>query len=94
MTLNGMTARRSRPNDMAWAINAVMTDPAGWSTLANYTAGFKEVKALDPKTLQITLDKPIGNMEYRVSFLYAISAQGLWRNSRRPKICRTLPMTS
>ena len=60
-------------NDMAWAINAVMKDPKGWSTLANYAAGFKEVKALDPRTLQITLDEPLGNMEYRLSFLYAVS---------------------
>jgi peptide/nickel transport system substrate-binding protein len=59
-------------DDMAWAINAIMADPDGWATLANYTSGFKEVKALDPKTLQITLEQPISNMEYRVSFLYAL----------------------
>ena len=58
--------------DMAWAINAIMADPEGWATLANYASGFTEVKALDPKTVQITLEKPISNMEYRVSFLYAI----------------------
>ena len=57
--------------DMAWAINAVIQDPDGWAASANYTNGFKEVKALDPKTLQITLENPIGNMEYRLSFLYA-----------------------
>ena len=56
---------------MAWAINAVIQDPDGWAASANYTNGFKEVKALDPKTLQITLENPIGNMEYRLSFLYA-----------------------
>jgi peptide/nickel transport system substrate-binding protein len=59
--------------DMVWAINAVMKDPEGWSTSANYAAGFKEVQALDPKTVQITLDEPIGNMEYRLSFLYAVA---------------------
>ena len=58
-------------DDMAWSINAVMSDPDGWSTLANYTNGFKEVKALDPKTVQITLEDPISNMDYRLSFLYA-----------------------
>jgi peptide/nickel transport system substrate-binding protein len=58
--------------DMAWAINAIMSNPDGWATLANYASGFKEVKALDPKTVQITLEEPISNMEYRVSFLYAI----------------------
>lgn len=57
--------------DMAWAINAVMQDPDGWAAAANYAEGFKEVKALDPKTLQISLENPIGNMEYRLSFLYA-----------------------
>jgi len=59
-------------DDAAWPINAVMKDPEGWSTLANYVAGFKEVKAIDAKTVQITLDNPIGNMEYRLSFLYAL----------------------
>ena len=59
-------------DDMAWAINAVMSNPDGWATLANYASGFKEVKALDPQTVQITLEKPISNMEYRVSFLYAL----------------------
>jgi peptide/nickel transport system substrate-binding protein len=58
-------------DDMAWAINAVMANPEGWSTLANYTNGFKEVKALDPKTVQVTLENPISNMEYRMSFLFA-----------------------
>lgn len=60
-------------DDMVWAINAVMKDPKGWSTSANYVSGFKEVKALDPGTIQLTLDSPIGNMEYRLSFLYAVS---------------------
>jgi peptide/nickel transport system substrate-binding protein len=62
-------------DDMAWAINAIHNDPKGWATLTNYTNGFKEIKALDPRTVQIVLDAPISNMEYRVSFLYAIRRQ-------------------
>lgn len=58
--------------DMSWAINAVMKDPDGWAASSNYVNGFKEVKAVDPRTVQITLDAPISNMEYRVSFLYAV----------------------
>ena len=58
--------------DVAWAINAVMKDPDGWASSANYAAGFKEVTAPDDKTVKIVLDSPIGNMEYRLSFLYAI----------------------
>ncbi|MFN8595578.1 MAG: ABC transporter substrate-binding protein [Anaerolineae bacterium] len=57
---------------MAWAINAVMKDPDGWASSANYAAGFKEVTAPDDKTVKIVMDNPIGNMEYRLSFLYAI----------------------
>ena len=58
--------------DLAWAINAIIEDPDGWAASANYVSGFVDVKALDPKTLQITLENPISNMEYRVSFLYAV----------------------
>ncbi len=80
-------------DDMAWAINAVMSNPDGWATLANYASGFKEVKALDPKTVQITLEKPISNMEYRVSFLYAVYPKD-FEASRQPRSCRTFPTTS
>lgn len=58
--------------DLAWAINTIKDDPEGWATLVNYTNGFNEVTAPDDRTIQITLDYPIGNMLYRVSFLYAI----------------------
>jgi len=59
-------------DQMAWAINAVMNDPDGWAALSNYVSGFSEVKAVDPQTLQITLEAPIGNMDYRLSFLFAV----------------------
>ncbi len=59
-------------DDMAWAINAVMTDPDGWAAISNYVSGFSEVTATDPQTLKIVVEQPIGNMEYRVSFLYAV----------------------
>ena len=66
------TGEKFTAEDMAWAINAVMSNPVGWAALSNYPAGFKEVKALNDKTLQIVLENPIGNMEYRLSFLYAV----------------------
>lgn len=58
--------------DHAWIISEIMGDPEGWATLVNYTNGFKAVTAPDDKTLVITLEYPIPNMEYRVSFLYAM----------------------
>jgi peptide/nickel transport system substrate-binding protein len=58
--------------DMAWSINEIRNDPDGWATLVNYTNGFNAVTAVDDRTIEIKLDYPIGNMEYRVSFLYAL----------------------
>jgi peptide/nickel transport system substrate-binding protein len=55
--------------DVVWSIQAPMTNPDGWATISSYVIGFKEVKAIDDKTVQITLENPVGNMEYRVSFL-------------------------
>jgi peptide/nickel transport system substrate-binding protein len=60
-----------KAEDLAWCINEIMGDPEGWATLVNYTNGFKEVTAPDDQTVQIVLEYPIPNMEYRVSFLYA-----------------------
>jgi len=61
-----------KAGDMVWAINAVMQDPEGWSTCSNYTGGFSEVTAADDATMQIVTEYPIANMEYRLSFLYAV----------------------
>jgi peptide/nickel transport system substrate-binding protein len=61
-----------KASDMAWAINAVMADPDGWSTSSAYTAGFSEVTAPDDSTIQIVTEYPIANMDYRLSFLYAV----------------------
>lgn len=58
--------------DIAWAINAVMENPDWWSSTSNYANGFTEVTAPDDKTIQIVTEYPIGNMEYRLSFLYAL----------------------
>jgi peptide/nickel transport system substrate-binding protein len=66
------TGEAFRAGDMAWAINAVMQDPEGWSTCSNYTGGFTDVTATDDSTLQIVTEYPISNMEYRLSFLYAV----------------------
>jgi len=57
---------------VAWAINAVMADPDGWAALSGYIGGFTEVTAPDAQTVQIVTEYPIANMEYRVSFLYAV----------------------
>lgn len=58
--------------DVAWSINEIKNDPEGWATLVNYTNGFADVTAPDEKTVVITTEYPISNMEYRVSFLYAL----------------------
>lgn len=61
-----------KAEQLAWVINEIRTDPDGWATLYNYTGGFKDVTAPDDKTIVIALDYPIGNLEYRVSVLYAM----------------------
>lgn len=61
--------------DVAWSINAVINNPDGWASTSNYANGFVEATATDPKTVQITLANPIANMEYRLSFLYALYRQ-------------------
>ncbi len=61
-----------KASDMAWAINAVMEHPDWWSSTSNYANGFKEVTAPDDKTITVVTEYPIGNMEYRMSFLYAL----------------------
>ncbi len=57
---------------LAWAINAVMENPDGWAASSNYTSGFSQVTAPNDATVVIVTDYPIANMEYRVSFLYAV----------------------
>jgi peptide/nickel transport system substrate-binding protein len=72
---DGVTWHNGEPftaEQMAWAINAIMNDPDGWAASANYTGGFSEVTAPDASTLVIVTEYPIANMEYRVSFLYAV----------------------
>jgi peptide/nickel transport system substrate-binding protein len=58
--------------DVAWSINEIKNDPEGWATLVNYTNGFADVTAPDAKTVVITTEYPVPNIEYRVSFLYAL----------------------
>ncbi|RPH61983.1 MAG: ABC transporter substrate-binding protein [Chloroflexi bacterium] len=57
---------------VAWNINAFIQNQDGWVTNAGYIAGFIEAKAVDVNTLEITLEYPISNMDYRVSFLYLV----------------------
>ena len=66
------TGETFKAGDLAWAINAVMEHPDWWSTSASYTNGFKSVTAPDDGTIQVVTEYPIANMEYRLSFLYAI----------------------
>ena len=61
-----------KASDIVWAINAVMQNPDGWSTSSDYTNGFQEVTAPDDNTVQIVTEYPIANMDYRLSFLYAV----------------------
>jgi len=61
-----------KASQVAWAINAVMSNPDGWAALSGYIGGFKEVTAPDDKTVVVTTEYPIANMEYRMSFLYAV----------------------
>lgn len=65
--------------DVAWSINEIKNDPEGWATLVNYTNGFAAVTAPDAQTVRIVTEYPISNMDYRVSFLYA-----LWRPDFEP----------
>ncbi|HNT24083.1 MAG TPA: ABC transporter substrate-binding protein [Anaerolineales bacterium] len=63
---------RFTAQDMVSSIQAVIDNPDGWASFSAYVAGFSQVTAPDNTTLEITLDSPVGNMEYRVSFLYAL----------------------
>lgn len=61
-----------KADQVAWSINAVIADPDGWAALSGYIGGFTEVTAPDDATVVIVTEYPIANMEYRVSFLYAV----------------------
>lgn len=57
---------------VAWNINAFITNSDGWVTNYSYIIGFVEARALDERTLEIELEYPISNMEFRVAFLYIV----------------------
>jgi peptide/nickel transport system substrate-binding protein len=57
---------------VAWNINAFIQNSDGWVTNYGYIIGFVEARALDERTLEIELEYPISNMEFRVSFLYIV----------------------
>jgi peptide/nickel transport system substrate-binding protein len=57
---------------VAWNINAFINNPDGWVTNYSYVIGFVEARALDARTLEIELEYPISNMDYRVSLLYIV----------------------
>ncbi|MCS6994354.1 MAG: ABC transporter substrate-binding protein [Anaerolineales bacterium] len=57
---------------VVWNFNTFIQNPDGWVTNSGYVKGFKEARALDERTLQIELEYPISNMEFRVAFLYIV----------------------
>lgn len=57
---------------VVWNINAFIENSDGWVTNYGYIIGFVEARALDERTLEIELEYPISNMEFRVSFLYIV----------------------
>ncbi len=57
---------------VVWNINAFIQNSDGWVTNYGYIIGFVEARALDERTLEIELEYPISNMEFRVSFLYIV----------------------
>ncbi len=59
-------------DDLEWTINSIIQNPDGWAAMAAYVSGFKEARAVDDYTLDIKLEHPIGNMEYRASWLFAL----------------------
>ncbi|GAB4542914.1 MAG: ABC transporter substrate-binding protein [Anaerolineales bacterium] len=59
-------------DQMAWAINAVIENPDGWAASSGYVGGFVNASAPDAKTVVITTEYPVANMDYRLSFMYAV----------------------
>ncbi len=59
-------------DDMVWSINAIINDPEGWTAVSSYLEGFVEARAIDATTVEITVEYPISNMEYRASWIYAL----------------------
>lgn len=57
---------------VVWNINAFIENSDGWVTNYGYIIGFVEARTLDERTLEIELEYPISNMEFRVSFLYIV----------------------
>ncbi len=57
---------------VAWNINAFIQNQDGWVTNSGYITGFVEARAVDASTVEIKLEYPISNMDYRVSFLYIV----------------------
>lgn len=57
---------------VAWNINAFIQNSDGWVTNYSYIIGFVEARAVNEKTVEIELEYPISNMDYRVSFLYIV----------------------
>ena len=59
-------------DQIAWNINDFINNSDGWVTNYSYIIGFVEARAVDATTLEIQVEYPISNMDYRVSFLYIV----------------------
>lgn len=57
---------------VAWNINAFIQNSDGWVTNYSYVIGFVEARAVDNRVLEIEVEYPISNMDFRVSFLYIV----------------------
>lgn len=59
-------------DQIVWNLNAFIQKPDGWVTNSGYVTGFVEARVVDERTIEIETEYPIGNMAYRVSFLYIV----------------------
>jgi peptide/nickel transport system substrate-binding protein len=79
-TRAGVTWHDGQPftaEDIAFTYNMLVgLDEFGF--IKSYATHFVEAKASDPTTVQLTLDAPVGNMEYRLATIY-ILPKHIWQ---------------
>lgn len=61
--------------DVAWSLNWTIENEI--ETFSSYLVNFDEVVALDETTLQVTLSRPVGNMEYLLMYVW-ILPRSVW----------------
>jgi peptide/nickel transport system substrate-binding protein len=69
--------------DVAFSYN-FYHDHADFPYLHNYTQSFEQVSATDAQTVVITLNRPVPNMEYLLSYLYVLP-EHIWSAHREGK---------